>query len=361
MALCHAEAEYAKYQLAGEPCWKMIEQASAANVAKGTSYFWTQTIFSAIVQIVAFAFVARLISTSEMGVFAILSLIVALAQLVAPLALPWAITRFVAEELVQGHKRVAAGILYQSMKVAITLSTIMATICFLFATNLSRTLSSQPIVFQLVAVDVLLTGAFIQDLVAALMGAQRFRDYSIVTIVYKFVRNGLVVVMLLLFREFYWLVVAWVISDSAYILVMMGLVVRVLGPPNFDFDLRRLLRFSIPLIPYDSVSFGYNWYDRALLVPYGSLSDLGIYNAVATAFSVLTAVTGGFARVLYPAYAQIQRVHGRAGLVDAIRIASRYVSFIAVPLALGLFVTAKPCLRFCSANPTSTAHSHYKS
>lgn len=129
-----------------------------------------------------------------------------------------------------------------------------------------------------------------------------------------------------------------------YVLLMVISVFRALGPPTFEFSLKRLLRFSVPLMPGNSISFTYSWYDRVLLVPYVSLAELGIYNAALTAFGVLSAIPSGMATALYPAYAEIQSLKGKAGLEDAIHFASRYVSFIAIPLALGLFATAKPAL-----------------
>lgn len=73
-------------------------------------------------------------------------------------------------------------------------------------------------------------------------------------------------------------------------------------------------------MPGNSTTFTYNWYDRALLAPYTSLAELGIYNATLTAFTVLSDIPGGIARILYPAYAEIQGVKGRAGLEEAIRV-----------------------------------------
>ena len=55
-------------------------------------------------------------------------------------------------------------------------------------------------------------------------------------------------------------------------------------------------------------------------------------------------IPSGMATALYPAYAAIQSIKGKAGLEDAIRVASRYVSFITIPLTLGLLATARPAL-----------------
>jgi O-antigen/teichoic acid export membrane protein len=194
------------------------------------------------------------------------------------------------------------------------------------------------------AVDIFVASGLIPNLAAALIGGQMIRDYSLVTIAYTAVRQALIVGLLLLFHEFLWLVYAWVISDSVYVLMMAIPIARALGWPNFGFSLRRLLGFSLPLMPGNSIGFTYNWYDRALLVPYESLASLGIYNVTLTAFGVLSSIPGGIATALYPAYAAIQSVKGKAGLEDAIRVASRYVSFIAIPLTLGLLVTARPAL-----------------
>jgi len=329
----------------------MAEQASAVEVAKGTSYLWIQTIVSTVIGAVAFAFVARLISTSQMGLLAILSLILSLAQLIAPLALPTAVSRFVAEELAQGNRRKAAAIFYQSAGISFSISAAMAATCSLFAPNISAALSTEPILLQVLAVDILISAGPNQILANALVGAQRFRDYSAISIAQGTVRQGLIIIMLLLFHELWSLICAWVISDLLFLLMMTVAVVRVLGPPSPEFDPRRLLGFSLPLIPGNSINFAYNWYDRALLVPYVPLTQLGVYNVTLTAFSVLSAIPGGIATVLYPAYAQIQSVKGQPGLRDAIHVASRYVSFISIPLALGLLVTAKPALSLFGGGP----------
>jgi O-antigen/teichoic acid export membrane protein len=303
-----------------------------------------------VMQVVGFAFIARLITTSGMGLLAILSLMLGLAQLITP-PLPAAVTRFAAEELAQGHRQKAAAVVYQSTKVDLTLSAAVAAAYFLLASWLSRAFSTEPIVFQIFAVDVFLGAGLTGTLSNGLIGAQRFRDYSVINTTFIAVRQVLMVGLLLLFHRFFWLVFAWVISDLLYLLMMVVAIIRVLGPPSFGFSLTRLLRFSLPLLPGNAIGFVYDWYDRALVLPYASLAALGVYNGTLTAFAVLSAIPGGMDTALYPAYAEIRTTKGKAGLQDAIRAASRYVSFVATPLALGLFATAKPALALFVGEP----------
>jgi O-antigen/teichoic acid export membrane protein len=322
----------------------MVEQTSVGHVARGVSFLWTQTLITTLFQVVAFAFIARLISTSQMGLIAILSLILGLTQLLAPLALPSAIVRFVAEQLALGQRQDGAAIFYKSTIVSIVISAVISSACFIFASSLSAAFSTRPVVFQLLAIDIFLAAGLMLNVSNALVGAQRFREYSLVTIAYMALRNALMVALLAVFRDFSWLIFAWVVSDLLYVLVMSVFVLRALGPPTFGSNLRRLLRFSLPLMPGNSANFAYSWYDRAIVLPYTSLAELGIYNATLTAFGVLSSISSGIATALYPAYAGIQTARGRSGLQDAIRVASRYVCFIATPLALGLAATAKPAL-----------------
>jgi O-antigen/teichoic acid export membrane protein len=140
-------------------------------------------------------------------------------------------------------------------------------------------------------------------------------------------------------------------SDLFSFVMMVAAVFRFVGPPTFHFDPRHLLRFSLPLMPGNSIGFAYSWYDRALLVPYVSLTELGVYNVTMTAFGIVSAIPSGIATALYPAYAKIQTVRGQTGLQDAIYVASRYVSFISVSLALGLLATAKPALSLFAGEP----------
>jgi O-antigen/teichoic acid export membrane protein len=322
----------------------MGERSSAVQVARGASYLLIENLVTTVIQVVAFAFIARLISTSQMGLLAVLSMVLGLAQLIGPLALPSAIGRFLAEEMAQGRRQSAAAVFYQSTRISLILSAVLAAACFLFAPQISGVFSTEPVIFRLVAVDILLTSGLAANLGMALIGAQMMRGYSLVTIAYTTVRQALIVGLLLLFHEFSWLVCAWVISDFLYVLMMAIPIVRAFGRPDFGFDLRRLLSFSLPLMPGNSISFAYGWYDRALLIPYASLAALGIYNATLTAFGVLSAIPSGISTALYPAYAAIRSIKGKTGLEDAIRVASRYVSFITIPTTLGLLATAKPAL-----------------
>jgi O-antigen/teichoic acid export membrane protein len=49
-----------------------------------------------------------------------------------------------------------------------------------------------------------------------------------------------------------------------------------------------------------AVSFLYTWYDKALILAYLPLSDLGIYNTVYLAFTVLATIATALGSALLP-------------------------------------------------------------
>jgi O-antigen/teichoic acid export membrane protein len=92
-----------------------MRSPDAVHVARGTSYVTLQTLITSAAQIVSFAVLARLITTKEMGILAVLNIVIGLCQTIAAPALQQAARRFIVEYLGQGKRRVAASVFYQSI------------------------------------------------------------------------------------------------------------------------------------------------------------------------------------------------------------------------------------------------------
>ena len=119
--------------------------------------------------------------------------------------------------------------------------------------------------------------------------------------------------------------------------------VRMLGPTRNSFPIRKLVSFTWPLSIGNLVGFAYGWFDRAILIAFVPLASLGIYNAVLYAFGALVILSASFGNVLLPFYSRLSS-GSREDCRKATWAASRYVSLVIVPLAFGLFATAKPAL-----------------
>jgi O-antigen/teichoic acid export membrane protein len=320
---------------------------SAVHVARGTSYVIIQNLTTNVAQIVSFAILARLIAPKEMGILAVLSLLDGACYVIGTVALHQAATRFVAENLPQNKRPVAASVFYQAIRTTFFLAALLGAFVFLGSGSLSIHLlgaKNYATYFQVLGFDIVLYSGLIPVLSSAMVGLQKFKETAGVGIIGTLMRQSLIILFVLLLQSFLGLVVAWVVSDVAVASVYMAYLLRYLGPPRFDFPLMKLVSYSWPLAVSNGVSFVYSSFDYVVLLALAPLATLGVYNVTLQAFGALNGISNAIGTTLFAAYSAMQVQKRRGGSSDAVRLASRYVHLIAVPLALGLLATAKPAL-----------------
>lgn len=318
---------------------------SGIAVSRGASYLTIQTVVTSIAQVLSFAVLARIITPSEVGILAILSLITALSQAINGSAFQQASMKYIGQ-YAGTNPSDAVGVFYQTFRLCMVISLPIAGFIFIGSGFLARALLgtvSQAQLFRVLAVDVLIVAGALPVANGAVLGAKRFKESATIGAVGAVVRQSLIIFLILFLKSFIGLVYGWVLSDFAMLVGFLLYTLRVLGFAKSRFSLRELVAFSWPLTLTNLVTFAYNWFDRAVLIALVPLASLGVYNAALYAYGVLSGISGTFSNVLLPVYSSI----GGRG-VEAYRKASwlvtRYLSLSLVPLAFGLFATAKPAL-----------------
>ena len=293
-----------------------------------------------------FAILARIITTSEVGILAILSLITALCQAINGAAFQQATIKYVGE-FTGDREELAAGVFYQTLRISLILSLPLAGFIFLgsglLAQTLTGTLAWQGL-FRILAVDVLAYGGVLPVAIGGVFGMKQFKVAATVGIAGAIFRQAMIIILIILMKNFVGLVYAWVFSDYAMLVAYGCYVVRKLHPPKNLFPLKELLEFTWPLSIGSAATFAYGWFDRAILIVFVPLASLGIYNAALTAFAVLGGISVAFTNTLLPVYSDIHSRRGLEGCRRATRLATRYASLVMVPLSFGLLATAKPAL-----------------
>jgi len=297
--------------------------------------------------IVSFAILARVVAQKDMGVLAALVLVIDLCTMVAGLSLRDAVIRFGAEKLSHDEEHAASAIFYQAARATVTLASVLALLVSLGAGFFSVQLFGEPtytLFFWVLAPDIVLQAGLLPSLTGAMAGLQKFKEISVVGVVTALIRQSLIVLLVIALHDFLGLVIAWVIADFIAVSIYSRYVLRAFGRPAFDFPLRLLLKFSLPLFLGQIVSFLCTWFDRILLLAFVPLTVLGVYNVAMFAFNFLLGISGAIVTTLLPTYSTMQSPHQHRLLSQTVRRASRYVSFVGIPLALGLAATSKPAL-----------------
>jgi O-antigen/teichoic acid export membrane protein len=305
-----------------------------------------QNLLSAVARVVAFAVFARLISVEEMGIYTILVLGYSAASVFFVLGMTSVVTKFVAENMAKGNKVQAASVYYVSLVLAESASILIA-VCFLiakFPAGISHIPTSQVIslISLLFFADVAISFGAIPQ--AVLYGLLEFKTYAVIYTAYTSLRPWIVILLIYWTKSLVGLVGGWVVADTALSITMFLYLWRRLGPPVFKFDAKYLLKLSAPLYVASIASFLYGTFDQLTLIPLVSLSALGVYGAAITGYSAYSGVIGVLGSVLLPVLSGVHGVNGREALVSGVERASRYVSIIAMPLAFGLMVLARPAL-----------------
>jgi O-antigen/teichoic acid export membrane protein len=318
----------------------------AVSTGRGVSYLWLQNVVSSVAKVVAFAFFARIISVNEMGVFTILNLASSAATTFMGLGMTSVVTKFVAEGITKGNRVEAASVYYEALLLT-DLTSVLIAVCLLiakFPAGVSHLPNSQVIslIGILFAADVI--ASFGSTPAAVLYGLLEFKAYAVIYGVYGIVRPWLVILLIYEVKSLVGLVGAWLITDTALSVTLFLYLWRRLGAPVFRFDAKYLLKLSIPLYVASVASFLYGTFDQLTLIPLVSLTALGVYGAAITAFSAYSGLISVFSSVLLPVFSGVHGINGFAGLKSSVERASRYVSIVAMPLAFGLLVTARPAL-----------------
>jgi O-antigen/teichoic acid export membrane protein len=280
------------------------------------------------------------------GILAILSLIIALAQALNGGAFSQAATTFIGQ-LTLDSREAASAVFYQSLRVTLLFTIPISAFVFLAAPSIASLLLgsvAQAGLFKALAIDLLVYSGVLPVAIGTLLGMKRFKEAATIGSAGTILRQCLIILLIILMRNLVGLVIGWIFSDLAMLVAYAVFIIHVLGLPKKFFSVKKLITFSWPLSIGNVVNFVYGWFDRAMLIAFVPLAALGVYNAAVTAFTVLSSISGSVNNALLPAYSNI---HGRGGVESCRRatwLASRYASLVIVPLSFGLLATAKIAL-----------------
>jgi O-antigen/teichoic acid export membrane protein len=317
-------------------------------VARGASYLILQTIANSAISLAAFAVIARAITKEDMGGLTVLMLMAGGAQLLTGLGVGSTATQFVASLEAKGdyEKMRMAG--YECFTINALMTALIALATFFSADSLASFLFgtfSRANLFRLLIWEIAAV-SLNNSLNSILTGLKRFKEISLASIISFAVRQGSVVALLILGLGLPGILIGWGIGDSLNSLLLGALTRRYLGPFRIGFGFARLLKFSGPLFFGQAANYAWTWFDRALLLPLVTLAQLGAYNVAITAYAILNMMPSSISSALFPYYSRFYKdgttTSGIQDLENAVRIASRYVSLLTIPLAVGLAVTSFP-------------------
>jgi O-antigen/teichoic acid export membrane protein len=295
-----------------------------------------------------YSFLARSVSQVDVGAVAGLALLASLFQLLSDFGLSSSLAKFVSELMGRGENPsgyfLSAFVFRASL--ALALSLLLFSFPERFSVLLFKSVSYSSSV-RLLSFDVVLV-SLASLLSGFLWGAGRLRVLACCGIASVSARWVAIVLFLLKGFGVWGVVLGWVVGD------LVGVALYTVGvsrlrvwdgfTPNLGVFLSVLLRFSLPLYIASLVNFLFSYYDRAVVLAFLPLSDVGVYDVVGKVFGVLVSVTVPFSSALFPYYGSAYGRGERDLIGSAVGRASKYSALVFAPLALGLFSVSRPVL-----------------
>jgi len=324
-------------------------ELTAARVAMGSIFLTLQNTASTLIAVSGFAFMARIITQEEMGVIAGLTLLTSLATLISDFGLNTSILKHVSE--LRGREENISDIVVSATNFRTLTCLVIASALFIIAPNLSETLFKTNLytyTIRLLSIDVVLLslGPLFNNV---LLGAGKLKKIAVFGTVSVMVRWFFITAFLLVGKGLDGILLGWIAGDAILMLMLAASITKFVSFKKQAIRSTRqqilpLLKFASPLYLSSFVAFLYGWYDKALILAYLSLSDLGIYNTVYTAFSVLITIASALGAALLPYYGMAYGRKDHQAISLGIKRASKYTMLTIFPLTLGLLATSKPTL-----------------
>lgn len=318
-------------------------------MAKGSIYLTLGSIVSSLIAIVGFAFMARIITTEEMGVVAGISLLTSFASVASDFGLNSSIPRHVSES--KGKGEGIRDLVVSAIAFRIPVSITVASILFVSATSISSVFfrtTGFGYVLTLLSLD--LTMLCVNPLMNnVLLGNGNLLTISIYNVANTAISWLSIVALLLAGRGLYGYVLGGILGDVALLILLAISVARLVDFKGvtlvaFRKQIGQLLQFAFPLYVASAVTFLYTWYDKAIVLGSMPLSDLAIYNTAYQPFTVLTTIAFALGSALLPYYGMAYGKNDYTAISLGMKRAIKYTCLAIFPLTLGLMATSKPTL-----------------
>jgi O-antigen/teichoic acid export membrane protein len=332
-------------------------------VVRGTSSLYLASIVTLLSGTVYFILLTNLLrSTSLVGVVTALNILIwflvvpcVLATPILnqnPIPAPLAVLKFIPELLAKNDRRGAMRILRVSLSIALIISLAIAALLYISTSliiNLIGGSAVLPSFIHLAAVDVIVI-AVGQVALAALISLGHTGAAARQISVWAIARYALASILLLPLGVI-GVLVGWILGDLTLVIFSLNRSLRenhtALSHGAVAF--REFLSYSAYNLAAALMGFALSFADRLFTLSTQGLSPLAVYNVAIVAPNIVSSASYTLVTVMLPAVAALLTARRLEDLHRLIRMNTRYLSILMMPIAFGLAAVMEVPLRIFGA------------
>jgi O-antigen/teichoic acid export membrane protein len=322
--------------------------SSAAKVARGSSSLLLRDTLKIPALLLTLAYLTRMLSLTELGTILGLSVIMQIFSAGTDPGFSNALVVHCAEAV--GRKQSPRPLILRVSLIGTVLSSIASLGFFVVGMGLTGFLpkmASPSDIIYLASLDLFIS-SLAPYMGGSLLGLQDFKSSAIIDTVGYFAKQLTGVALVASGMGVYGVVLGWVFGDSLYLIEALIVVGRdstlYSTLPPFEWDIRSLLIFSLPIYGSLLIEFLSGWFDRIFVLAAFRVEELAIYTVALSIFNGVAALPGIVSSVLLPHFSERYMTGGEQTLRNEGRDAARYITLIFAPFYLGLGAVALPVI-----------------
>ena len=332
----------------------LIEDARVAS--RGGALIFFSNILSTVIQAVSVIIVIKLLSPIEYGLYTIAGIPASMVLLFGDWGLNSALTKYIAQYRAEEREEAVALILRCGLLLKIGFGVILTSLTFILSDSLAEYVLQKPEASLLVKVSCLMVlGTQLYNTSwSTFLGFETMKYNALMQVLFAILKALLA--PLLVFLGFgalgavVGLGLGLLAAGLGGVLIVFFALYRSLGKTSsegsmgFMEAMRMMLRYGFPLAVVGIIGgFGGQLYSF-LMARYSSTFSVGNYGVASTFLVFVGFITFPVGNVLFPVFSKMSGSEGREGLEVAFRASVKYVSFLMLPMAVGVMAVSQPLI-----------------
>lgn len=317
---------------------------SITKVGRGSVYVAVQNVAQFAVGLIFYSILARLLTKADIGLVSTLTFAVTIYSVFATLTLNVAAAKYISEYIGKGDPEKASSVAKKTTRLIATLSIIL----LIPAILISQLLGEQNYSITLLFVIACITSSFASlksTYLSFLQGSQSFGKYALAGTSAIVAARAFSIILVLLNYGLLGIIIGWLLGEVLGFILAFSFFHGTLPKTSSSYDSRQLLNFSMPLFLFTLINTASDWTDRMLFLAITpNLGSLGIYDLAIRGSATLSLITTVLSTILLPFFSELFGQSGTARLSEPLTKASRYLTFLIFPAALGLASISKTAM-----------------
>lgn len=319
----------------------VVRKAKAHSLGIDAIFQYSGSLTRVLAGLIFYIVIDRLFDTTSVGAIALLIAVVGLFSTLFSLGLGYVSQHFISAELGRQDPGSARKIALRVVTLSFLAGLGGTAVLVAMSPQISDVLfHSLEYVFYVRLASIVLFATILFGIFnGILLGLQRFRASAVIMVITWISYYSFSVVLAFLVRSLFEVVIGWIVGMLIGTLVELVLIIRTIAPfPREGIipDSHTFYGFLLPVLFSGLMGYGSTYSDRFIVAGLLPLSQLGIYNFALLFALTMWLIAAPFNNILMPKFSELFGKGEREKIRGYVKGAVLLLSFLYVPLALGI-------------------------